>query len=70
MTGTYSFPKNYWQEVSHDAIDLITKMLTVNPEERIAADMILCHRWLQVKLHHIIKTWTLFLSICVPSCVK
>jgi serine/threonine protein kinase len=49
MTGSYSFPKKYWQEVSYDAIDLIKKMLTVDPEERIAADRILCHRWLQVK---------------------
>jgi serine/threonine protein kinase len=49
MTGSYSFPKKYWQDVSRDAIDLIKKMLTVDPEERIAADGILRHRWLQVK---------------------
>jgi serine/threonine protein kinase len=49
MIGLYSFPEEYWQEVSHDAIDLIKKMLTVDPGERIAADEIHCHRWLQVK---------------------
>lgn len=34
--------------MSPDAIDLIRKMLTVDPEKRITADKILCHRWLQV----------------------
>jgi serine/threonine protein kinase len=48
MRGSYSFPKKFWQEVSPDAIDLIRRMLTVDPEERITAEGILCHRWLQV----------------------
>jgi serine/threonine protein kinase len=49
MRGKYSFAKRYWQGVSRDAIDLIKKMLTVDPEKRITVDNILCHRWLQVK---------------------
>lgn len=50
MRGAYSFPARYWHGVSPDAIDLIRKMLTVDPEKRITADNILCHRWLQDRL--------------------
>jgi serine/threonine protein kinase len=50
MNGVYSFPARYWHGVSPDAIDLIRKMLTVDPRNRITIDKILCHRWLQVKL--------------------
>jgi serine/threonine protein kinase len=66
MRGAYSFPARYWHGVSPDAIDLIRKMLTVDPEKRITADNILCHRWLQVK-ETVIKTCIHFLSICVPN---
>lgn len=47
MRGAYSFPRRYWQGVSHDAIDLIRKMLTVDPKNRVTVDEILCHKWLQ-----------------------
>ncbi|KDQ97283.1 serine/threonine-protein kinase Chk2 [Zootermopsis nevadensis] len=49
MNGAYSFPARYWQGVSNNAIDLIRKMLTVDPSSRITIDEILCHRWLQDK---------------------
>ncbi|KAJ4439911.1 hypothetical protein ANN_08041 [Periplaneta americana] len=48
MRGAYSFPSKYWQGITPDAIDLIKKMLRVNPRKRIAIDEVLCHSWLQV----------------------
>jgi len=44
--GTYSFHKQYWEKVSEDAKDLISKMLMVPPEKRITAEEALKHPWI------------------------
>ncbi|PNF41023.1 hypothetical protein B7P43_G08824 [Cryptotermes secundus] len=49
MRGAYSFQRRYWRGVSPDAIDLIRKMLTVDPKNRVTVDEVLCHRWLEDK---------------------
>lgn len=36
--GHYSFPDTFWKEISSEAKDLITKMLTVAPEKRITLE--------------------------------
>ncbi|XP_049776151.1 ovarian-specific serine/threonine-protein kinase Lok-like [Schistocerca cancellata] len=48
--GNYSFPIQYWRGVSPEAIDLIKKMLTVDPIQRITVDGIVNHLWLQDEL--------------------
>lgn len=58
INGKYSFPKKYWKNISHDAIDLIKKLLTVDPVQRITLEEALNHPWLQDddiirKAHHI-----------------
>ncbi|CAM9621592.1 unnamed protein product, partial [Hapterophycus canaliculatus] len=44
--GHFRFHEKYWSEVSDDAKDLISKLLTVNPDERITASEACEHRWL------------------------
>ncbi|XP_068694043.1 calcium/calmodulin-dependent protein kinase type II subunit delta-like [Montipora foliosa] len=46
LQGNYSFPSPYWDSVSESAKDLIRKMLTVNPDERISASEALRHEWI------------------------
>lgn len=46
LQGNYSFPSPYWDSVSDSAKDLISKMLTVNPEDRITASQALRHDWI------------------------
>lgn len=43
--GRFSFHPQYWDPISHGAKDLIARMLTVDPAERITADQALQHPW-------------------------
>ncbi|ETW06233.1 CAMK/CAMK1 protein kinase, variant 1 [Aphanomyces invadans] len=43
--GQYKFDSPYWDDVSADAKDFISKMLIVNPAERFTADQLLQHVW-------------------------
>lgn len=45
LGGHYTFPKQYWKEVSDDAIDMIKKLMTVEPEKRITLADALNHPW-------------------------
>ena len=45
--GEYKFHKRYWSHVSDDAKNLITRMLTVDPEKRITAKSALSSRWMK-----------------------
>ncbi|KAI5958410.1 hypothetical protein CANMA_004254 [Candida margitis] len=45
LRGDYVFLQPWWDEISDDAKDLITKMLEVNPEKRITIDEIWHHPW-------------------------
>ena len=44
--GMYTFPPEYWRNVSSEAIDLIKNFLIVNPENRISIKDALKHPWL------------------------
>jgi len=44
--GKYSFPKEYWGNISKEAILLIKKMLQVKPRNRISASKILTDKWI------------------------
>uniref|UniRef100_K3WM37 Protein kinase domain-containing protein n=1 Tax=Globisporangium ultimum (strain ATCC 200006 / CBS 805.95 / DAOM BR144) TaxID=431595 RepID=K3WM37_GLOUD len=43
--GKYQFDSPYWDHVSDEAKDLISKMLVVNPAERATVGQLLEHRW-------------------------
>ena len=45
--GEFKFHKRYWSHVSDDAKNLITRMLTVDPERRITAKSALNSRWIR-----------------------
>ncbi|CAM9489552.1 unnamed protein product, partial [Ectocarpus sp. 6 AP-2014] len=45
-SGEYKFKGDFWQEISGDAKDLITKLLTVDPAKRLTASAACKHPWL------------------------
>ncbi|CCG21199.1 hypothetical protein CORT_0A08140 [Candida orthopsilosis Co 90-125] len=45
LRGDFVFLQPWWDEISDDAKDLITKMLEVNPEKRITIEEIWHHPW-------------------------
>uniref|UniRef100_A0A7R9Y8Y9 Protein kinase domain-containing protein n=1 Tax=Pinguiococcus pyrenoidosus TaxID=172671 RepID=A0A7R9Y8Y9_9STRA len=47
--GQFKFHREYWSHVSDDAKDLINKMITVNPRERITAHDALHHSWIEAE---------------------
>jgi calcium/calmodulin-dependent protein kinase I len=58
--GEYSFPSPYWDPISADAKDLITRFLTLDPVKRITIEEALEHPWLkgaapQVKLDQTVE---------------
>ncbi|XP_033115558.1 serine/threonine-protein kinase Chk2-like [Anneissia japonica] len=48
--GHYSFPNKYWSDVSKEAIDLIKKLMTVDPKRRLTINQVLDHPWLDDKI--------------------
>ena len=44
--GDYSFPKSKWANISDSAIDLVTKLMTVEKNIRLTAKQALAHPWL------------------------
>ncbi|KAG2764452.1 hypothetical protein Pcac1_g23985 [Phytophthora cactorum] len=44
--GKYYFDSPYWDNVSTDAKEFISKMLVVNPKERATAGELLEHKWI------------------------
>lgn len=47
LRGDYVFLQPWWDDISADAKDLIRKMLTIDPEERITIKEIYEHPWMQ-----------------------
>jgi calcium-dependent protein kinase len=48
LKGSFSFPSPLWDRISKEAKDLITKMLTYNPDKRIAAAEAYNHPWFKI----------------------
>ena len=46
IKGSYDFPSPYWDEVSENAKDLISRMLVLNADERLTAKEVSSHPWL------------------------
>ncbi|XP_056313675.1 ribosomal protein S6 kinase alpha-1 isoform X1 [Danio aesculapii] len=45
-SGKFSLTGGYWNSVSHDAKDLVSKMLHVDPHKRLTAAQVLRHPWI------------------------
>lgn len=50
LNGDYTFLKPWWDEISSEAKDLISKMLVINPNNRITIDEIFNHPWVKHEL--------------------
>lgn len=48
--GQYTFPNPEWQNVSHDAKDLINGMLNIDPAKRLTIDQVMSNRWIAVSI--------------------
>jgi len=46
--GKFEFYPEFWGEVSEQAKDLVSKLMTVNPTERITVEQALKHPWIAV----------------------
>lgn len=46
LRADYKFHPAYWKTVSEEAKDLISKLLTLDPKERLTADQALNHPWM------------------------
>jgi calcium/calmodulin-dependent protein kinase I len=47
MKADYDFPEPYWNEISTDAKDFISKLLVVDPKDRYTASQALKHPWIE-----------------------
>lgn len=47
--GRFDYPSPYWDSIPDIALDLIDRMLTVDPEKRITVDECLEHPWMTQK---------------------
>eukprot|EP01130_Rhizamoeba_saxonica_P001279 TRINITY_DN1115_c0_g1_i2.p1 TRINITY_DN1115_c0_g1~~TRINITY_DN1115_c0_g1_i2.p1 ORF type:complete len:261 (-),score=51.51 TRINITY_DN1115_c0_g1_i2:26-808(-) len=46
QNGHYTFPQDYWDDISEEARDLIGNLLLTNPKQRISAQDALAHPWI------------------------
>lgn len=51
VNGVFEFASPYWDGISSQAKDLLSKMLVVNPEKRITVHEVLNHPWMVGHLH-------------------
>ncbi|XP_038061336.1 MAP kinase-activated protein kinase 5-like [Patiria miniata] len=47
MAGQYDFPAEEWRHISDEAKDLVTKLLKVDPMERLNISELMEHSWMQ-----------------------
>jgi serine/threonine-protein kinase Chk2 len=45
--GLYTFPEEFWSGISSDAIDVIKKLLTIDPNKRASLEEVLEHKWIK-----------------------
>ncbi|KAI0842908.1 Pkinase-domain-containing protein [Hypoxylon sp. FL0890] len=48
-SGRFDYPSPYWDSVGDPALDLIDRMLVVDPEKRYTVDQCLAHPWITQK---------------------
>uniref|UniRef100_A0A6A7GDE1 non-specific serine/threonine protein kinase n=1 Tax=Hirondellea gigas TaxID=1518452 RepID=A0A6A7GDE1_9CRUS len=44
--GEFDFPDPYWADISDQAKDLVSKLLTVDPKKRCSSELLLAHPWI------------------------
>jgi len=53
--GEYEFDERWWSEVSPEAKDLISKLMTVDPDKRLTARAALRHPWFLAEPDYLVK---------------
>ena len=48
MNGKFRFGSPEWDDISENAKDLITKLLTLNVAARLTAEEVLSHPWMSI----------------------
>ncbi len=46
IKGKYSFRNPVWNNISDEGIDLVKRLLTVDPQKRISCEELLKHKWI------------------------
>lgn len=46
IAANFSFPDPYWTNITHSAKDLVSRLLVVDPKERLTAEQTLNHPWM------------------------
>lgn len=46
MSGQYDYDEEYWSDISQSAKNLIDRLLTFDPNQRITAEEALAHPWI------------------------
>lgn len=64
--GVYSFHDEYWADISAEAKDLIAKMLTVDPKQRLTADQALEHPYLKARRIRVVHSTACMRPHAVP----
>ena len=54
QSGKYTVDEPEWEEISAEAIDLVARLLTIDPETRISAAEALQHPWI-LKMASVVK---------------
>jgi serine/threonine-protein kinase CHEK2 len=52
-SGRFDYPSPYWDSVGDPALDLIDRMLVVEPEKRFTVDQCLAHPWITQKMPNV-----------------
>ena len=70
--GLYTFHADYWKDVSEEAVDLVKRLLTVCPEDRVTVEGVLEHPWMQdqaviTRVRGLMKDEIAKLSMSPPS---
>lgn len=59
IQGVYDFPSEYWSDISQEAIDLVRKLLCVDPITRATLEEVLEHDWIKNDAEMITKAFEL-----------
>lgn len=46
ISANFSFPDPYWTNITHNAKDLVSRLLVVDPHQRLTAEQTLNHPWM------------------------
>lgn len=67
LKGLYTFPAEFWSDVSDTAKDLIRQMMCVDPSKRLSMAGVLDHPWLAADLENTDRVQKIMYPTVVPT---